>query len=114
MRIAVIGAGAMGSVYGGLLSERNEVWLIDSRSELVERIREEGLLIEEEGSSRLYRPRASLSSEPAKWLRARGNPRAVRKEGADHHRNDGGQRGSARARTCPPRRKRKDQCRHAL
>ena len=34
MRIAVIGAGAMGSVYGGLLSERNEVWLIDSRSEL--------------------------------------------------------------------------------
>ena len=48
MRIAVIGAGAMGSVYGGLLSERNEVWLIDSRSELVDRIREEGLLIEEE------------------------------------------------------------------
>ncbi|ERL22472.1 hypothetical protein HMPREF1986_00545 [Oribacterium sp. oral taxon 078 str. F0263] len=43
MRIAVIGAGAMGSVYGGLLSERNEVWLIDSRSELVDRIRAEGL-----------------------------------------------------------------------
>lgn len=63
MRIAVIGAGAMGSVYGGLLSERNEVWLIDSRSELVDRIREEGLLIEEEGSSRLYRPRVSLSAE---------------------------------------------------
>ena len=32
MRIAVIGAGAMGSIYGGHLSLKNEVYLVDTNA----------------------------------------------------------------------------------
>ncbi len=47
MKIAVLGAGAMGSLYGGLLAESgNEVWLLDIWKEHVDRINEKGLRIE--------------------------------------------------------------------
>ena len=29
MKIAIFGAGAMGSLYGGYLSKKHEVWMID-------------------------------------------------------------------------------------
>ena len=32
MRIAVIGAGAMGSIYGGHLSQHNDVLLVDTNA----------------------------------------------------------------------------------
>lgn len=38
MRIAVIGAGAMGSIYGGHLSQHNEVILVDTNQQVVEQI----------------------------------------------------------------------------
>ena len=38
MRIAVIGAGAMGSIYGGRLSQHNEVILVDTNQDIVEHI----------------------------------------------------------------------------
>ena len=47
MKIAVVGAGAMGSVYAGLLGAAgNEVWAIDSWREHVDAIRERGLRVE--------------------------------------------------------------------
>ena len=47
MKIAVVGAGAMGSVYAGLLaSAGNEVWAIDTWREHIDAIRESGLRIE--------------------------------------------------------------------
>ena len=35
MRIAVIGAGAMGSIYGGHLSLHNDVYLVDTKQAVV-------------------------------------------------------------------------------
>lgn len=47
MKITVLGAGAMGSLYGGFLAEAgNDVWLLDTWEEHVETIREQGLFIE--------------------------------------------------------------------
>ena len=45
MRIAVVGAGAMGSLLGGLLAERGEDVLLVGRSAHVEAIRREGLYL---------------------------------------------------------------------
>ena len=41
MRIAVIGAGAMGSIYGGHLSQHNEVVLVDTNETVVKKITDE-------------------------------------------------------------------------
>ncbi|MGB9839508.1 ketopantoate reductase family protein [Thermovenabulum sp.] len=47
MKIAVLGAGAMGCLFGGLLAVgKNEVWLLDVWEEHVKAINEKGLLIE--------------------------------------------------------------------
>ncbi len=63
MRIAVIGAGAMGSVFGGLLAEGgHEVWLVDVWAEHVRAIEERGLSIEGEGRTRTVRVRATTSA----------------------------------------------------
>ena len=58
MRIAVIGAGAMGSVYGGHLSQHNEVILVDTNKQVVDQINKDGLLIDENGETVCYRPTA--------------------------------------------------------
>lgn len=47
MRIAVLGAGAMGSLYGAYLSHNNEVYLIDVNSKVIESINQRGLIIYE-------------------------------------------------------------------
>lgn len=47
MKIVVLGAGAMGCLYGGMLAEAgNEVWLLDVWKEHVDVINEKGLYIE--------------------------------------------------------------------
>ena len=47
MKIAVIGAGAMGSLFGAMLAEAdNEVWLYDVWQEHVQTINRDGLSIE--------------------------------------------------------------------
>ena len=38
MKIIVIGAGAMGSIYGGRLSSANDVMLIDTNEQLIEHV----------------------------------------------------------------------------
>lgn len=63
MRIAVLGAGAMGMLFGGYLSRKNEVWLVEISQERVDQINREGVKIrEKEGDVRLY-PRAVTSTE---------------------------------------------------
>ncbi len=47
MKIAIVGTGAMGSVYAGLLADSgNEVWAIDAWKEHVDAISEHGLRVE--------------------------------------------------------------------
>ncbi|MBQ9008096.1 MAG: ketopantoate reductase family protein [Clostridia bacterium] len=58
MRIAVIGAGAMGSIYGGHLALQNEVYLVDTNPEVVRSINEKGITLEEGGVDRVYHPKA--------------------------------------------------------
>ena len=58
MKIAVIGAGAMGSIYGGHLSLKNEVYLVDTNADVVRTINENGITLEEGGEDHIYRPKA--------------------------------------------------------
>ena len=58
MRIAVIGAGAMGSIYGGRLSQHNEVILVDTNEKVVDQICKNGLKIDENGTTDCYHPAA--------------------------------------------------------
>ena len=58
MRIAVIGAGAMGSIYGGHLALENEVYLVDTNPTVVQTINDQGIRLEENGEDHIYRPKA--------------------------------------------------------
>ena len=53
MRIAILGSGAMGSLFGSYLSQNNYVWLIDNDENKVKRINEYGVTISENGSKKL-------------------------------------------------------------
>ena len=56
MKIAVVGTGAMGSVYAGLLaSAGNEVWAIDTWREHIDAIRARGLRVEGASGDRTVR-----------------------------------------------------------
>ncbi len=63
MKIAVVGAGSMGCLYGGLLAKAGEdVWLIGRREELIEAVNERGILLGyPDGSREAVRVRASAS-----------------------------------------------------
>jgi 2-dehydropantoate 2-reductase len=64
VRIAILGAGAMGSVYAGLLGDAgNEVWAIDPWEEHVAAIREHGLRVEGASGDRIVR--VGATSDPA-------------------------------------------------
>ncbi|MGD2186841.1 MAG: 2-dehydropantoate 2-reductase [Desulfobacterales bacterium] len=53
MKIAIVGAGAMGSLFGTLLAEAgNEVWLYDIWQDHMKTVRKRGLTIEFEGKTR--------------------------------------------------------------
>ncbi|MCU0614279.1 MAG: 2-dehydropantoate 2-reductase [Desulfobacterales bacterium] len=55
MKIAIIGAGAMGSIFGSMLSKVSEVSLIDINQDHVEAIRKNGLKVENmDGSSSTF------------------------------------------------------------
>ena len=62
MKIAIIGAGAMGSIYGGHLSLNNEVYLIDTNETIINYINENGLTLDEDGKSNIYKPKAVTNS----------------------------------------------------
>ncbi|MGN6430833.1 MAG: ketopantoate reductase family protein [Gaiellaceae bacterium] len=60
MKIAIVGAGAMGSVYAGILGHSgNEVWAIDRWDEHVEAIRAHGLRVEGASGDRTIRIHAT-------------------------------------------------------
>jgi 2-dehydropantoate 2-reductase len=63
VKIAVVGTGAMGSVYAGLLaSAGHEVWAVDSWQEHVDAIRERGLRVEGASGDRVVRVRATTDA----------------------------------------------------
>jgi 2-dehydropantoate 2-reductase len=52
MKTAIMGAGAMGSLFGGLLALKGEeVWLVDIWKDHIDTIRSKGLVLEEKGKS---------------------------------------------------------------
>lgn len=61
MKIAVLGAGAMGCLYGAYLSKHHEVTLIDISEQQVTTINANGLLLREGDSDILFRPKAVVS-----------------------------------------------------
>lgn len=65
MKIAIIGAGAMGCLYGGYLSKKNEVIMLDSYEPQVQAINERGItIVEQDGSERICtNVRAYLSGQ---------------------------------------------------
>ncbi|MBR2282125.1 MAG: hypothetical protein IJ863_05850, partial [Spirochaetales bacterium] len=64
MRITVLGAGAMGSLFSGYLSRNNDVTVVDVSEVMVSAIRSDGVRIrEKDGSIGEYRPNAVTSTE---------------------------------------------------
>jgi len=69
MKIAVIGAGAMGSLYGGYLSKvSDEVYLVDVWQQHVDSINAEGLSIQEKDKNIVVNPRAVSSAESVGYV----------------------------------------------
>jgi len=66
MKIAIVGTGAMGSVYAGLFaSAGHEVWAIDRWREHVEAMREKGLRVEGASGDRTVRVNATTNPQEA-------------------------------------------------
>jgi 2-dehydropantoate 2-reductase len=64
VKIAVVGAGAMGSVYAAILGDAgNEVWALDTWAEHVDAIRRQGLTVEGASGRRIVRVHAT--ADPA-------------------------------------------------
>jgi 2-dehydropantoate 2-reductase len=64
VKIAVVGAGAMGSVYAGILGDAgNDVWAVDVWTEHVEAIRARGLTIDGASGTRTVRVNATSAAE---------------------------------------------------
>ncbi|MGD8367803.1 MAG: ketopantoate reductase family protein [Desulfobacterales bacterium] len=64
MKVAIIGAGAMGSLFGALMAEAGtDVWLLDVRAEQVKAIEENGLIVETDGQTRTVPVRATVDPE---------------------------------------------------
>ena len=63
MRIAVLGAGAMGSLYGGYLSRKHDVILVDVNRAVVDAINANGVTIHEpDGSVTVCHPLGAVST----------------------------------------------------
>ncbi|MEG0339615.1 MAG: 2-dehydropantoate 2-reductase [Oscillospiraceae bacterium] len=63
MKIAIIGAGAMGGLFSAYLSTKNEVTVIDVNKELIDKLNKSGLSVEEaDGKSSIYRPNATADA----------------------------------------------------
>jgi 2-dehydropantoate 2-reductase len=63
MKIVMMGSGAMGGLFGGLLTRSGEeVWLVGNRKEQIDRIRSAGLTFEEKGELRTIPMKATLDA----------------------------------------------------
>ena len=66
MKIVVLGAGAMGSLFGGYLSSHNDVWLVDVSKTTVDAINANGVKVKEkDGSENVFHPKACIDSSKA-------------------------------------------------
>ncbi len=66
MRIVIIGTGAMGSVYAGLLADAGlDVWAVDTWAEHIEAIRRQGLRVSGASGDRVARPQATTDARDA-------------------------------------------------
>ena len=64
MDIVILGAGAMGSFFGGLLAKKgNQVILVDVNETHVSAIKERGLILEVEGDSETIKVDATVNSK---------------------------------------------------
>lgn len=64
MRIAVVGAGSMGSLFGGMLALGGEdVWLVDPRADHIEAVRSHGLLMTHGGEE--WRAPVQATTDPS-------------------------------------------------
>ena len=64
MDIVILGAGAMGSFFGGLLAKNgNQVTLVDVNETHVNTIKERGLILEAEGVSERIQVDATINSK---------------------------------------------------
>ena len=64
MKIAIVGAGAMGSLFGALMAEAgSEVWLCDIWQEHIDAIEQNGIKIEREGKTRTIK--LSAAADPS-------------------------------------------------
>jgi 2-dehydropantoate 2-reductase len=60
VKTVIIGAGAMGSLFGGLLTlSREEVWLVDTWKDHIDALRSKGISIEERGEIQTVRVNAT-------------------------------------------------------
>lgn len=58
MKITVLGAGAMGMLFGGYLSQHNDVWVLDVDQSRVDKINRDGARIREKDGDRCFYPKA--------------------------------------------------------
>ena len=68
MKIAIIGVGAMGSVYAALLADqgKHDVWAVDTWKDHVDTIREKGLRVEGASGDRTVRVNATTNAADVK------------------------------------------------
>ncbi len=68
MKIAIIGVGAMGSIYAGLLADqgRHDVWAIDTWKDHVEAITSKGLRVEGASGDRTVKLQATTNPAEVK------------------------------------------------
>jgi ketopantoate reductase len=63
MKIVMMGSGAMGGLFGGLLTRSGEeVWLVGNRKEQIDTIRSAGLTFEEKGEIQIIPMKATLDA----------------------------------------------------
>lgn len=63
MKIAILGSGAMGSLFGAYLSQKNDVWLIDIDAQKVDRINTKGITVVEKEVRQVYMPKAVCKTD---------------------------------------------------
>lgn len=63
IKITVLGAGAMGSLFGGYLSQHNDVWLVDVDQNKINKIVKNGITISETYGDRSFWPKAVGSTQ---------------------------------------------------
>lgn len=63
MNITILGAGAMGSLFGGYLSKQNHVWLVDVNEKRVSTICAHGIRVREADGDSVFHPTAVTSAQ---------------------------------------------------